>query len=157
MIMNETSFFSSDLIFLACAVAVSFALGSVRGLERTLARQRRAVDQADRDVRDLNERCERQQVNVSRLTQELSEVRQALMQQAMAPVHAAIQATAPARAPAPQAPAPAAVPRSVPADPQALARSGASAQVLMSRCGLSRAEADLVLSVHGARKSRTAA
>ena len=30
-----------------------------------------------------------------------------------------------------------------------LARAGATAQILMTRCGLSRAEAELVISVHG--------
>ena len=41
-------------------------------------------------------------------------------------------------------------PKPAPFNPVQLARKGAKVDVLMSRCGLSRAEADLVLSVHGA-------
>lgn len=188
--MNEVSLFGSDVLFILCAVVVSFALGSLHRLSRTLARQRRAVDLTEQDVRELTQQCDRQQLNVTRLNQELSEMRQALMQQAlaMAPVHAAARASiaasghAPALAAAQHAPQVAAPAASRPAsppvarttkpdkptertspmpparstDPLALARAGASVQVLMQRCALSRAEADLVISVHGG-KGRAAA
>lgn len=178
--MNEISLFGSDLLFIVCAVVVSFALGGLHRLGRTLARQRRAVELTDRDVRDLTAQCDRQQVNVTRMSQELSELRQALMQQAMAmaPVHVAARASGaapvqaappppavPARAPAAAATAPLAVPPAARAparaansaeDPIALARGGAGAELLMQRCALSRAEAALVISVHGG-KARAAA
>lgn len=181
--MNEVSLFGSDLLFVLCAVVVSFALGSLHRLGRNLARQRRAVDLTAQDVRELTQQCDRQQVSVTRLNQEPREMRQALMQQAlaMAPVHAAAHASAAASGyppPSPQAapePATPAAPRPAPSsaaratrpaspvqksanpvDPLALARAGASVQALMQRCALSRAEADLVISVHGG-KARAAA
>jgi len=175
--MSQSNLFGGDLLFILCAVVVAFVLGGLHRFGRTLARQRRAVDLTDRDVRDLSAQCDRQQVSVTRMSQELSELRQALMQQAlaMAPVHAAVRAANPlpgyaapppvaqpppaaSTVPAPASPpAASAPPRAAkPADPLALARAGASAQVLMQRCALSRAEAALVLSVHGG-KGRAAA
>lgn len=173
--MNEISLFGSDLLFIVCAVVVSFVLGTLHRLRRTIARQRRVVELTDREVRDLSAQCAHQQMNVSRLHQELSELRQALMQQAFAPA----QVTAPAERAQPRTEAahgfaPAASARAAPArraqpadpparstsnpvvDPIALARAGESAEVLMQRCSLSRAEAALVISVHG-RRARAAA
>jgi len=172
--MNEISLFGSDLLLIVCAVVVSFALGSLHRLGRGLARQRRAVTLTEQDVRELTQQCDRQQVSVTRLHQELSEMRQALMQQAlaMAPVHAAVRApaaassVAPAEVPAAPAIAPAVASQRPPAtapaaparrsDPLALARAGASVQVLMQRCALSRAEAELVISVHGGKRRAAA-
>jgi len=200
--MNETALAASDLLLLAVAVAVAFVLGAAQRIGRAAARERRAVDLSGHDIQDLSERCERQQASVSRLSQELSDVRQALLQQALAlaPVHAAMHgpgpgaATTPAREqtvpaaarpgsvaappPAPAAsrppapvapPAPAAsrpparkplpggsAPKPGAADPLALARAGAGIEVLMARAGLSRAEAELVRSVHGPRRAGAA-
>ena len=174
--MNEISLFGSDLLFIVCAVVVSFVLGTLHRLRRTIARQRRVVELTDREVRDLSAQCAHQQMNVSRLHQELSELRQALMQQAFAPaqVTAPAERAQPVRTEAAQGVAPAASARAAPArgaqpadpparstsnpvvDPIALARAGESAEVLMQRCSLSRAEAALVISVHG-RRARAAA
>ncbi len=202
MTMNVNGILNGDLLFFLCAIAVAFLLGCAHRIGRSIARERRAVELADKDLRDLSSRYDLQQLNMSRLTRELSDVRQALMQQAMAlgPVHAGLHARAAAAVPAPattpaptarqsapagarpaaqpsrptqtpvparaaprpstakpavkaagRAPAPPATKprRPAAADPLALARRGAGAEVLMSRCGLSRAEADLVISVHG--------
>jgi hypothetical protein len=168
--MNEISLFGSDLLLIVCAVVVSFALGSLHRLGRSLARQRRAVTLTEQEVRDLTQQCDRQQVSVTRLHQELSEMRQALMQQAlaMAPLRApaAASSAAPAEVPAAPAIAPAVASQRPPAitpaaparrsDPLALARAGASVQVLMQRCALSRAEAELVISVHGGKRRAAA-
>lgn len=174
--MNEISLFGSDLLLIVCAVVVSFALGSLHRLGRSLARQRRAVTLTEQEVRDLTQQCDRQQVSVTRLHQELSEMRQALMQQAlaMAPVHAAARApapassvaAAPAEVPAPPVPSPVVTAQRPPvdtpapparrSDPLALARAGATVQVLMQRCALSRAEAELVISVHGGKRRAAA-
>jgi hypothetical protein len=201
MTMNETLFSSPDIMFILAAVAASFALGGAYRLGRTAVRERRAVELTDQDFRALSDRYEDQKRNVSQLTRELSDVRQALMQQAMAmgPVHAlrvsgvepapgapAVPVSPPAPAPevAPAPPAAAAKPVSVTpvravnaprpaasapskaarpaakprkaATPLELARAGAPADLLMSRCGLSRAEAELVISVHG-KQAKTAA
>jgi hypothetical protein len=172
--MNEISLFGSDLLLIVCAVVVSFALGSLHRLGRSLARQRRAVTLIEQDVRELTQQCDRQQASVTRLHQELSEMRQALMQQAlaMAPVHAAARAPAAASSvaavPAPPVLAPAVAPAAqrppvtkpapstMCSDPLALARAGTTVQVLMQRCALSRAEAELVISVHGGKRRAAA-
>jgi len=176
MTMNETVILTSDLLLIVGAVAVSFILGGLHRLGRTVTRERQAVEPGTRDLRELSDRCERQQLNMARLSQEINDMRQTLMQQAMAmaPVHAALHAPVPAPAPAPAAvqhvtprPAPTRAGASTPAnaaqpaarakiDPLKLARAGAGPEVLMARCGLSRAEAELVLSVHGT-KARQAA
>ena len=173
--MNEISLFGSDLLLIVCAVVVSFALGSLHRLGRGLARQRRAVTLTEQDVRELTQQCDRQQMSVTRLHQELSEMRQALMQQALAmvPVHAAARvpaaasSAAPAELPTPPAISPAQAAQQRPpvitpaasarrSDPLALARAGATVQVLIQRCALSRAEAELVISVHGGKRRAAA-
>lgn len=250
--MNEMTLSSPDVLIILAALVVSFVLGGIYRLGRNAAREMNAVDLTEHDIRSITERYDDQQRNVTRLNKELDDVRQALMQQAMAmgPVHAAMrmpvtqapmavatpmatpvvapmamadaaaavarsqsrsqpesqsqpqsqpqsQATAqsqsvatpqPAARPQPVETAPAG-PVAASAAPQAatatttpaagnqagqakprkparpvrhpmpleLARAGASAQVLMKRFGLSRAEADLVVSVHGKPAAPTAA
>ena len=175
MTMNETAILTNDLLLVLGAVAVSFILGGIHRLGRTVSRERQVVEPADRDLRELSDRCERQQLNMTRLSQEINDMRQALMQQAMtmAPVHAALHASVPAPVQPPAAqqatPHPAATrpgaatlaqaattAAPVKSDPLKLARAGAGPEVLMARCRLSRAEAELVISVHGT-KARPAA
>ena len=207
MSMNEIVMTGSDLLIFGVAIAVSFILGALFKLRRNVLRQRHAVELGERDLKVLTDRCERQQLGMTRLNQEVTDMRQAMLQQALAlmPTRPALQvAAAPepvAAPPAPvpvqmdtpprapevtranvdaavshlakrneQAPAPLAASKpqlkavpssgsaapkpkvSKPAvsDPAQLARAGAGAEVLMNRCGLSRVEAQLVISVHGA-------
>lgn len=227
--MNTTILPSPDIMLILSLIAVSFALGGAYRLGRAAMRERRAVELTDRDLQALSDRYENQRRKVSRLTRELNDLRQALMQQAMAmgPVHAALRmpGSEPAMAPpvpvpVPQAPAADARPGVAPATgvareaddaararsgdapagdavspvpatpptasagrasratatrvssaaaerapaapsagaaaaasrdptPQELARAGASVEALVARCALSRAEAELVVSVHG--------
>ena len=174
MTMIETAILNSDILLIVGAVAVSFILGGIYRLGRSAGRERDAVEPGVRALRDLSDRFERQQLNMTRLSQELNDMRQALMQQAMAmaPVHAALHTPVPA--PVQPAPAQHAMPRAgaaapvavakaaakpaapKKADPLILARAGAGAEVLMARCGLSRAEAELVVSVHGTKAHRAA-
>ena len=205
MTMNEITLNSGELLSFVVAIVVSFTLGGIYKLRRNVLRQRRAVELGERDLKDLVDRYDRQQVSMTRLDQEVTDMRQAMLQQALAlmPVRTTVQVPV---APAAVAEAPAAVvpqvqatvaapvtaaprprtceskpagvavarraaaakppvrpaafakpqrpskpgPMPAPFNPVQLARKGAKADVLMSRCGLSRAEADLVLSVHGA-------
>jgi len=66
-VMNEISLCGSDLLLILCAVVVSFAIGSLHRLGRSLARHRRAVDLTEQDVRELTQQCDRQQLTVTRL------------------------------------------------------------------------------------------
>ena len=208
MSMNEIVMTGSDLLVFGAAIAVSFILGALFKLRRNVFRQRRAVELGERDLKVLADRCERQQLGMTRLNQEVTDMRQAMLQQALAlmPSRPAVQvavAPEPAAAPAVAIPArvdapsratevtpenadapvnhlakrneqapvrpPAAskpqlkavpssgsaspkvaVPKPAVSDPARLARAGAGAEVLMNRCGLSRVEAELVISVHGA-------
>ena len=205
MTMNEITISSGDLLAFITAIAVSFTLGVIYKLRRNVLRQRRAVELGERDIKALTDRCDRQQVSMTRLDQEVMDMRQAMLQQALAllPVrnvmHAPATAVAPTQAPlvaTTQVPERVAsrttaalrrqidesrpastrpvtrtasakppvrsaasanrqlrstpAPKPAPINPVQLARTGAKAEVLMSRCGLSRAEADLVLLVHGA-------
>jgi len=207
MSMNEIVMTGSDLLIFGVAIAVSFILGALFKLRRNVLRQRHAVELGERDLKVLTDRCERQQLGMTRLNQEVTDMRQAMLQQALAlmPTRPALQVAAapepvaaptapvpvqmdtPPRAPEvtranvdaavshlakrnEQAPAPLAASKpqlkavpssgsaapkpkvSKPAvsDPAQLARAGAGAEVLMNRCGLSRVEAQLVISVHGA-------
>jgi hypothetical protein len=203
--MNDITISSHDLLVFIAAIAVCFSIGVVYKLRRNLLRQRRAVELGERDIRTLTDRCDRQQVSMMRLDQEVMDMRQAMLQQALAlmpmgsaarvpaassPVVAfataqqpvvspettprnarvselrAVSATSnnsvasrkpPVRRAASAKPPVASAALSAktaakdtPVNPVQLARSGVKVDVLMSRCGLSRAEADLVLSVHGA-------
>jgi hypothetical protein len=211
MSMNEIVMTGSDLLIFGVAIAVSFILGALFKLRRNVLRQRHAVELGERDLKVLTDRCERQQLGMTRLNQEVTDMRQAMLQQALAltptrpalqvaaapepvaaptapvPVPVSVQVDTPPRAPEvtranvdaavshlanrnEQAPAPLAASKpqlkavpssgsaapkpkvSKPAvsDPAQLARAGAGAEVLMNRCGLSRVEAQLVISVHGA-------
>ena len=200
MSMNEIVMTGSDLLVFGVAIAVSFILGALYKLRRHVLRQRRAVELGERDLKALTDRCERQQLGMTRLDQEVTDMRQAMLQQALAlmPTRPAVQAAEPAAVPvradapprAPEvtpanadarvsqlakrneqvpshpsavskpqlkavpssgsaAPKPA-VSKSAESDPARLARAGAGAEDLMNRCGLSRVEAQLVISVHGA-------
>ena len=198
MTMNEITLNSGELLSFVVAIVVSFTLGGIYKLRRNVLRQRRAVELGERDLKDLADRYDRQQVSMTRLDQEVTDMRQAMLQQALAlmPVRTTVQVPVAPAAVLPQAQAPVAAPvtaaprpqtcesksaaaalarraaaakpplrpaafakpqrpskpgpQPAPFNPVQLARKGAKADVLMSRCGLSRAEADLVLSVHGA-------
>ncbi|MFT5172966.1 MAG: hypothetical protein ACI8W7_001134 [Gammaproteobacteria bacterium] len=203
--MNDITISSNDLLAFIAAIAVCFTIGVIYKLRRNLLRQRRAVELGERDIRTLTDRCDRQQISMTRLDQEVMDMRQAMLQQALAlmPMGSAAHTTvAPSpvlafAAPQPPAVSPTTTPHNVrvselrassvtssnavasrkppvrraasakppvaspalspktaskdtPVNPVQLARTGVKVDVLMSRCGLSRAEADLVLSVHGA-------
>ena len=203
--MNDITISSNDLLAFIAAIAVCFTIGVIYKWRCNLLRQRRAVELVERDIRTLTDRCDRQQISMTRLDQEVMDMRQAMLQQALAlmPMGRAAHATvAPSRvlafaAPQPPAVSPTTTPRNVrvselrassvtssnavasskppvrraasakplvaspalslktaskdtPVNPVQLARTGVKVDVLMSRCGLSRAEADLVLSVHSA-------
>jgi hypothetical protein len=203
MSMSEIVMTGSDLLVLGVAIAVSFILGALFKLRRNVFRQRRAMELGERDLKALTDRCERQQLGMTRLNQEVTDMRQAMLQQALAsmPTRPAVQTAAvpepaaaltvavpvrvdasprgpevtpanadtrvgnlakrnsqaPARRAAASTPQLKAVPssgsarpKSAVSDPAQLARAGAGVEVLMNRCGLSRVEAQLVISVHGA-------
>jgi hypothetical protein len=207
MSMNDIVMTGNDLLVFGVAIAVSFILGALFKLRRNVLRQRRAVELGERDLKVLADRCERQQLGMTRLNQEVTDMRQAMLQQALAlvPSRPALQVAAPEPAVAAVAvpPSPVDVPTRAPvaspaktdaraeqparqteqspvlppvpgkprlkavpssavdapkaalskpavADPARLARAGAGVDVLMNRCGLSRVEAELVISVHGA-------
>jgi hypothetical protein len=136
MTMNPTALIDPDILLVFAAVSASFLLGCVLRLVRSLGQQRFEVAHAGADLRDLVDRCDQQQSRFKRIQEELQSLREEL--------HASheLAAAEPVAAPAPAAPA-------QKADPLKLARAGADIDTLMARCKLSRAEAELVYSVHG--------
>ncbi len=187
MTMNGLMTLGGDTLIVFLGVTLSFGAGALLRLGRSLARERREVDRARVELRELSERCDLQQTNVMRLGQQVEALRRDLKAVAKAqaapppaapaapvaiaqpaavraaPPPAPAPAPAPVRAaPRPDAPAVRRAPKPAPAkvapraqaparSPSAfeLARSGAGVQAIMRGCGLSRAEAELVLSVHG--------
>ena len=96
MSMNEIMMSSGDLLIFVAAIAVSFILGGLYKMRRNLLRQRRAVELGKRDLKALVDRCDRQQISMTRLDQEVTDMRQAMLQQALAllPIRSAVQAPA---------------------------------------------------------------
>jgi hypothetical protein len=190
--MNETIILSGDSMLIAVSIAFSVVLGGLHRLSRTVSSERREVDRARIEMRDLEERCDLQQVHMARLGQQLNELRLGASRAApsspvAAPVAApvpepaadervhgpavstpavaraavravrgtaarvraapAVGTAAPGRARKRKAPSGAA--KAAAPNPFELARAGADVDAVMKRCGLSRPEAELVVSVHG--------
>ena len=83
MTMNEITITSGELVTIVAAIAVSFALCAIYWLCRNLLRRRREAEIAERDLKALKDRCDRQQFGMARLDQEVMDMRQAMLQQAM--------------------------------------------------------------------------
>jgi len=135
--MNELHTIAVDNAWVFGAIAVSFFAGCVYRLCIILSREGRAGADHNSEIDDLNHRYDQEMRHIRQLQNELIQVRQAVEQR-----------TAPGPAKAPPRPADLGI------DPFKLAISGASIEVLMNRCRLSRAEAELVYSVHGAGAGR---
>lgn len=131
MIMNDSILLQADTLLIICAIASSFLLGCVHRLCRTLGEQRREAAYVSADVRELTERCDQQHVLVKRIQDDFDHMRE--RRERVRHSSAKVSTT-----------------RANTQDPCKLARAGAGVETLMSRCRLSRAEAELVYSVHGA-------
>jgi len=131
--MNEFNFTSPDNIWIFGVIAVSFLAGCVYRLCTLLARDAR--NHQDPAALDLSQRYGRELEHVKQLHNELIQARQSVESRAL--VEGLDKS-----------------PEDLGVDPFKLANSGASIKVLMSRCRLSRAEAELVFSVHGAGAGR---
>lgn len=164
-----------DTAILLMIAALAVMCASVLRMGRTVSRERRMLDGVLREMRELNERCDLQQLNLTRLGQRV--VSTGRSAPAAAPsrpegetlnLHPARSERVvrvrpqPVRAVQPTQPAvttgrvakpyreSAAASKRASTDVFKLARGGATAEEIMSCSGLSRAEAELVISVHGA-------
>lgn len=140
--MNEFQAIPVDSLWLSGAVAVSFFAGCVYRLCILLSRNSPVEAGREDDLEAIQNRYQQEMRHIRQLQKELIEVRQAVAQRTP---------TVQARARAPAQPAELGI------DPFKLAIAGAGIEVLMSRCRLSRAEAELVYSVHGAGAGRKSA
>jgi len=146
MTMNPEALIDPDILLIFAAIASSFLLGCVHRLVRALGQQQREVAHTGADVRELLERCDAQQARVKRMQDEMENLRGRLPRRSKQPTRRSARDATGAR--------PARADTRV--DPLKLARTGAGVETLMSRCRLSRAEAELVLSVHGTHASQAA-
>ena len=131
--MNEFSSTSADTIWIFGVIAVSFLAGCVYRLCTLLARDT-YIHQSPAAL-DLSQRYGQELEHVKQLHNELIEARQSVESRAL------VDGLGKS-------------PEDLGIDPFKIANSGASIDVLMSRCRLSRAEAELVFSVHGAGAGR---
>jgi len=173
--MNEFAPISLDSVWIIGAIAVSFFSGCVYRLCVLLGRDTRADGSNETTAEDLNSRYDRELRHVRQLQNELLQVRRAVEQRAPGGAPGAgesaetaqtarppefvdpaafVKLAIPARPAACAKPAAPAKPAELGIDPFKLAVSGASIKVLMNRCRLSRAEAELVFSIHGAGSGR---
>ena len=118
----------ADIIVVSIAIGVSFLLGGLRRLVSYIGEQRTETLRAGADFRDHVERSDEQINRLRRLQDEMDALKLMI---ARTSEKAAAQKSQPSRM-----------------DPVKLARSGADIETIMSRCKLSRAEAELVHSVH---------
>jgi len=181
--MNEFTPISLDNAWIIGAIAVSFFAGCVYRLCVLLGREAQAGGSNDTDCEDRNSRYDREMLHVRQLQDELLQVRRAVEQRTSVGAPGAGMSTPaapPARPPEfidptefarpvelaepaefaksadPAKAAEPAKPAELGIDPFKLAVSGASIKVLMNRCRLSQAEAELVFSIHGAGSGRKA-
>ena len=155
--MNTIPLIDPDALLIFAAVSASFLLGCVHRLVRGLGQQRWEVADTGADVRDLLQRCDQQQNRVKRMQEEMEQMRGALQARAArAPARTPVRAVREVPAADARTASSRSSSRSSRADPFKLARSGATVDTIMARCKLSRAEAELVYSVHGAGMAQSA-
>ena len=144
--MSPDTFTYADFLLIFAVVVSSFLLGCVHRLVRGLGSQREQPADAGTDVRELLKCFDQQKADVIRMRKEMALLKSLL--EADAAAASAAGTSSPARS---------AARSKSKLDPRKLARAGLGVETLMARCRLSRAEAELVHSVHGAERKRAAA
>ncbi len=136
--MNALNLVFPDPVWIYAAIALSFLAGCIYRLCTILGNNTPSVERSEPELKAFGERYEQEMTHVRELHEELIHVKEAFE----------LRVADAAQIPKPM---------QLGIDPFKLARSGASIAQLMQRCRLSRAEAELVYSVHGAGSGRKTA